>query len=151
MALSSGVMTASSCLHSATLPPGTEVANKGNAFRPLCLLLLKSLDWNKFDEFFSFTRGRFVVDEENQMNRRYIRFNMNELVQIAAQSVGSGYCDSVQKCPDGMYNKSFVLMMDDGQEVIAKVPNPNAGVCHYTTASEVATMDFVSLPSILAY
>ncbi|KAI9672324.1 MAG: hypothetical protein M1817_003346 [Caeruleum heppii] len=32
--------------------------------------------------------------------------------------------------------------MDDGREVIAKVPNPNAGSRHFTTASEVATMDF---------
>jgi len=35
--------------------------------------------------------------------------------------------------------------MDDGKRVIAKVPNPNAGQPHYTTASEVATMDFVSI------
>lgn len=33
--------------------------------------------------------------------------------------------------------------MDTGKEVIGKVPNPNAGIEHYTTASEVATMDFV--------
>jgi hypothetical protein len=37
--------------------------------------------------------------------------------------------------------------MDDGQEVIAKVLNLNAGISHYTTASEVATMDFVSVTS----
>lgn len=34
--------------------------------------------------------------------------------------------------------------MVDGREVIAKVPNPNAGRPHFNTASEVATMDFVS-------
>lgn len=33
--------------------------------------------------------------------------------------------------------------MDDGKQVIAKVPNPNAGRAQITTASEVATMDFV--------
>ncbi|KAF2995261.1 hypothetical protein E8E13_003826 [Curvularia kusanoi] len=33
--------------------------------------------------------------------------------------------------------------MDDGRELIAKIPNPNAGRAHYTTASEVATMDYV--------
>ncbi|GAB7353080.1 hypothetical protein MBLNU459_g3626t1 [Dothideomycetes sp. NU459] len=32
--------------------------------------------------------------------------------------------------------------MNDGKEVIAKVPNPNAGRPHFTTASEVATIDF---------
>ncbi|EFR05490.1 hypothetical protein MGYG_08505 [Nannizzia gypsea CBS 118893] len=66
---------------------------------------------------------------------------MNELIRIAAQSVGAETCVNVHKCPDGMYNKCFVLTMDDGQEVIAKVPNPNAGLPRLTT-SEVATIDF---------
>ncbi|KDB26353.1 hypothetical protein H109_01821 [Trichophyton interdigitale MR816] len=59
-------------------------------------------------------------------------------------AVGASYCISVKKYPDGMFNKAFVLTMDNGREVVAKVPNPNAGIPHYTTASEVATMDFVS-------
>ncbi|KAG4436585.1 hypothetical protein IFR05_007939 [Cadophora sp. M221] len=33
--------------------------------------------------------------------------------------------------------------MDDGREVIAKLLNPNAGRAHFTTASEVATMNFL--------
>lgn len=86
-----------------------------------------------------------MVDEKNQIDRRYTRFNMNELARIAARSVGSKSCVSIRKCLDGMCNKCFVLTMDDGQEVVVKVPNPNAGVSHFTTASEVATMDFVSM------
>ncbi|GIZ41529.1 hypothetical protein CKM354_000483000 [Cercospora kikuchii] len=35
------------------------------------------------------------------------------------------------------------MTMDNGKEVVAKLPNPNAGRQHFTTASEVATMDFV--------
>ncbi|RMD43677.1 hypothetical protein DV735_g1481, partial [Chaetothyriales sp. CBS 134920] len=82
---------------------------------------------------------------------------MNELVRVAARSIGATDCVSVRKCPDGMYNKCFILTMDDRQEVIAKVPNPNAGVSHYTTASEVATMDFARdtlhapLPKVYAW
>ncbi|GBF65387.1 altered inheritance of mitochondria protein 9 [Trichophyton mentagrophytes] len=105
-------------------------------------LTSQSADWNSHEDFFSFTRGRFVVAEADQLVQRCVRFNMNELARIAAQSVGARACVNVQKCPDGMYNKCFVLTMDDGQEVIAKVPNPNAGLPHQTTASEVATMDF---------
>ncbi|KAH6855793.1 hypothetical protein B0I37DRAFT_63028 [Chaetomium sp. MPI-CAGE-AT-0009] len=37
--------------------------------------------------------------------------------------------------------------MDDGREVVGKVPNPNAGLPHYTTASEVANMDFIGTPT----
>ncbi|GCB18970.1 hypothetical protein AAWM_01855 [Aspergillus awamori] len=34
------------------------------------------------------------------------------------------------------------ITMDNGREIIAKLPNPNAGRPHFTAASEVATMDF---------
>ena len=34
--------------------------------------------------------------------------------------------------------------MDDDLQVVAKIPNPNAGLKHFTTASEVATMDLVN-------
>lgn len=70
---------------------------------------------------------------------------MNRLARIAAESVGASRCVSIKKYPDGMFNKALLMSMDDGREVIAKVPNPNAGVPHFTTASEVATMDFVCL------
>jgi hypothetical protein len=49
----------------------------------------------------------------------------------------------VQKLPEGNFSKVFLITMDDGKEVIAKLPNPNAGRAHFTTASEVATMDYV--------
>ena len=38
----------------------------------------------------------------------------------------------------------FRLLMHDGKSVLARIPNPNAGPSFYTTASEVATMEFVS-------
>lgn len=103
-------------------------------------------DWNSYDEFFKFTRGRFIVDEAENLRKREIRFDMNSLARVAAESVGAARCISIEKYPDGMFNKAFLMSMDDGREVIAKVPNPNAGVPHFTTASEVATMDFVSYP-----
>ncbi|KMU89845.1 hypothetical protein CIHG_07528 [Coccidioides immitis H538.4] len=99
-------------------------------------------DWNSNDEFFKFTRGRFIVDEVENLRKREIRFDMNSLARVAADSVGAARCIAIEKYPDGMFNKAFLMSMDDGREVIAKVPNPNAGVPHFTTASEVATMDF---------
>lgn len=44
---------------------------------------------------------------------------------------------------EGQYNKAFVLSMNTGEELIAKLPNPNAGPAYFTTASEVATRHFV--------
>ncbi|PLN85569.1 kinase-like domain-containing protein, partial [Aspergillus taichungensis] len=98
--------------------------------------------WNSKDEFFKFTRGRFVIDEAENLRKREVRFDMNRLARIAADSVGAAQCISITKYPDGMFNKAFLMSMDNGREVIAKVPNPNAGAPHFTTASEVATMDF---------
>ncbi|KAL3479210.1 kinase-like domain-containing protein [Aspergillus californicus] len=99
-------------------------------------------DWNSKDEFFNFTHGRFIVDEGENLRKREVRFDMRELAKVAADSVGATKCISVKKYSDGMFNKAFLLAMDNGREVVAKVPNPNAGIPHLTTASEVATMDF---------
>ncbi|KAJ8067351.1 hypothetical protein OCU04_004704 [Sclerotinia nivalis] len=76
------------------------------------------------------------------MSQRHVRFNVNELARIAAEAVGGKLCVSIEKYPDGMYNKAMLLTMDNATQVVAKVPNPNAGRPHFTIASEVATMDF---------
>ncbi|KAM5447484.1 hypothetical protein MaudCBS49596_005995 [Microsporum audouinii] len=67
---------------------------------------------------------------------------MQELASAAARSVDAARCINIQRCPDGLYNKAFILTMDNGKEIVAKIPNPNAGAPYYTIASEVATMDF---------
>lgn len=97
------------------------------------------------EDYFRFTRDRFVSDEQHEMSQRYVRFNLAELARYAAKAVGSESCIGVEKYPDGMYKKAFLLTMDDGAQVVAKVPNPNAGRPHFTTASEVATVEFVYL------
>ncbi|KAI2964610.1 hypothetical protein CBS147323_6309 [Aspergillus niger] len=84
---------------------------------------------------------------------------MNELAKCAAEAVGFTFSDCVriEKFSDGMFNKAFLFTMQDGTQVVGKVPNPNAGRPHYTTASEVATMDFVRnelstpVPKVLAW
>ncbi|KAJ8104742.1 hypothetical protein OPT61_g10596 [Boeremia exigua] len=109
------------------------------------------------EDLFNYTRGRFVCNEQYEMSQRHVRFNVNELARCAADAVGAKSCVSVSKYPDGMYNKSMLLTMDDGSRVVAKVPNPNAGLPHFTTASEVATMEFARnvlgnpVPKVLAW
>ncbi|KAK2863701.1 hypothetical protein FQN49_004075 [Arthroderma sp. PD_2] len=100
--------------------------------------------WNDNEEFFRFTRSRFLRDEAKELSRRYVKFDVQQLAKIAAEVAGPGTrrCVKVEKLADGLYNKALLLTMDDGIQVIGKVPNPNAGIPHFTTASEVATMDF---------
>ncbi|KAL3473948.1 phosphotransferase enzyme family protein [Aspergillus californicus] len=73
---------------------------------------------------------------------RYVRFNIDALCSIAAQSVGSASRTDVTKLSEGNFNKALLLTMNDGKEVIAKITNPNAGSPQFITASEVAVMDF---------
>ncbi|KAI4114120.1 MAG: hypothetical protein LQ345_005048 [Seirophora villosa] len=68
---------------------------------------------------------------------------MNELARIAAQSIGAPPCTKIEKYQEGQFNKIFLITTANGKEVIAKVPQPNAGRPHFTTASEVATMHYV--------
>jgi len=97
-----------------------------------------------YEHFFHYTSGRWLWDEESQLRERFLFFNVHELQRIAAESVGAQSCVSMTKLAEGGYNKVFRLVMDNGSVAIARIPNPNSGPAHKTTASEVATMDFVS-------
>lgn len=90
-----------------------------------------------------FTSGRWLWNKQQQFACRNVKFGLSTLVQIAASAVGARSCTHVLKISEGQYNKVLQLTMDDGRDIIAKLPNPNAGRPHFTTASEVATMDFV--------
>lgn len=80
-----------------------------------------------------------------------MEFDVTELANIAASAVNAQSCARLEKLSEGNFSKVFLLTMDDGKEVIAKVPNPNAGYKHFTTASEVATVDYVSNCSSFSY
>jgi len=95
------------------------------------------------ESFYRYISGRWLWDEPAQLSRRYVQFDMAELAQIAAISIGASLCVEIKKLLEGSFNKTFLLTMNDRNEVIAKVLNPNAGRPHFTTASEVATIDFV--------
>jgi hypothetical protein len=55
----------------------------------------------------------------------------------------------VLKCEEAMNNRAYLLTMDNGSVVLAKLPNSSAGPAFYTTASEVATRAFVGVFNIL--
>ncbi|KAL3485642.1 kinase-like domain-containing protein [Aspergillus germanicus] len=100
------------------------------------------------ESLFHFTRGRFLTNESQESTQRHAPFNVDELAKLAVRAAeetsnGRRECIDIEKLADGMHNKAIRFTMDDGFQVIGKVPNPNAGLPHYTTASEVATMDFM--------
>ncbi|KAL4894781.1 hypothetical protein BDV59DRAFT_174953 [Aspergillus ambiguus] len=54
-----------------------------------------------------------------------------------------GHSAKITKCVEGLHNKAFILKMDNGSKVLAKLPNPNAGPAHFSVASEVATRELL--------
>ncbi|KZF23034.1 phosphotransferase family protein [Xylona heveae TC161] len=97
---------------------------------------------HRFAELFHYTSGRWLWDEEKQKGDRFAAFNVPELQRVAAKSIGANECIAITKLAEGSFNKTFKLRMNNGTNVIARIPHPIAGPQYYTTASEVATMDF---------
>lgn len=106
-----------------------------------------TLEEPDFEHLFCYTSGRWLWDEEQQLQDRYKAFDVSQLQALAAQAVGSDGCVSISKLAEGGFNKVLRLLMNDGKTVLARIPKPNAGPPFYTTASEVATMEFVSSSS----
>ncbi|KAJ0421406.1 phosphotransferase enzyme family protein [Aspergillus carlsbadensis] len=100
--------------------------------------------------------GRWLWDEASQLRKRYQRFNVEELKRAAARAVNADFCTRITKLPEGAYNKTFLLAMDNDVDVIAKIPNPYIPQ-KFATASEVATFDFlrnelgIPVPRIFAW
>lgn len=103
----------------------------------ILIILLNFTDLQYGQDLFNYTRGRFVRNEEHEMSQRHIRFKVNELARCGAEAVGAKTCVGLGQYPDGMCNKSMLLTMDDGSRVVAKIPNPNAGLPHFTTAAKL--------------
>lgn len=87
------------------------------------------------------TRGSY--NERRRLSERYLRFNIDELKRVAVECTDHVKCTSIIKLAEGGASKVFLLTMEDGFEVVAKLPTPIAGPSHYLTSSEVATMEFL--------
>lgn len=94
-------------------------------------------------DFYNYTGGRWLWDEQQQLQDRSTTLNVAELADAALERFETK-CVSITKLAEGGYNKVFRLVTDSEETVIARIPNPNVGNPCYTTASEVATMEFVS-------
>lgn len=125
------------------IKPSSYLLSFSKGHHALASMPTPSTDWNTHHEFFHHTSYRWVLNEQHEMEMRNVQFDMNNLARIAAESMGFQECKNVEKLDEGCYNKVFLFTMNDGSEVVGKVPSRNAGRPHFTTASEVATMDFV--------
>ncbi|GKZ27390.1 hypothetical protein AbraCBS73388_004497 [Aspergillus brasiliensis] len=95
------------------------------------------------DELFAYTNGHFLIDEQHQLARRYVRFDLDALCSVAA-AVGDVLSPvaSVEKV-EGGFSKALLMKKENGSEVVAKIPCRIAGPAVLTTASEVGVLEYI--------
>ena len=94
-------------------------------------------------ELFSYTSGRYLYNEKLRQAERYVEFNIEALKEAVAKSVCRDRVIHMKKLAEGGFNRVLLLTMDDGLEVIVKIPFSIAVPKKLTTESEVATLDFL--------
>lgn len=55
------------------------------------------IDLHKDENYFRFTRGHFLSNNDHEISQRYVRFNLQKLARVAAEAVGSKLCVSIEK------------------------------------------------------
>lgn len=105
-----------------------------------------SPDCTSNEDLYSYKAQRWAWNEAFQLESRYVEFDVHALLGITEAAAGNdSICCKIAKLSEGNFNKAFLLTMRDGRQLVAKIPNPNAGRAHYTTASEVATLGYVCI------
>ncbi|PGH14834.1 hypothetical protein AJ80_05760 [Polytolypa hystricis UAMH7299] len=112
---------------------------------------------------YSHTASRWLHQDELQRQSRRLRFDFSRLCEGAVKSCsgggGAGGASRVVDCEkkEGGYYRIFILTMDSGKRVVARVPMPVAGPAILTTNSEIATVAYLQsetslpIPKILAW
>lgn len=91
---------------------------------------------------YHYTAGRWLSHDKLQRDARYIKFDFDALCAKAINaSAGATKVVRYEK-KEGGFNRVFVLSLDNGARVIARVPYPISGPRRLTTNSEVATMAY---------
>lgn len=80
----------------------------------------------KYEHFYRYTSGRWLWDEERQLQRHYVPFNVSELIRlVAGQRRNRGgevpSCVSMTKISEGKDSKLFQLRMDNDRTALARL------------------------------
>ncbi|KAH7914064.1 hypothetical protein BJ138DRAFT_1144560 [Hygrophoropsis aurantiaca] len=108
------------------------------------------------DTFYHYTSGYWLCNDKEHRAARSVTFNVPAFCRAAAEAVGAKAVIDMVKINESL-NRVFLVRFDTGREAIARFPTPLAGPPHFTTASEVATMDFLRrqlafpIPRVLAW
>ncbi|KAH9848501.1 kinase-like domain-containing protein [Lenzites betulinus] len=123
--------------------------------RPLPRRGLSSVSPN---DLYDYTSGRWVYNDALRHQERRVAFDVDGLCRLAAESVHQSPADviSISKLAEGGFNRTFVIALRDGQQVVARVPYPMTVPYYFAVASEVATIKYhqsrgIPVPEIYGY
>ena len=93
------------------------------------------------EKLFEYSNGRFLVNEEYELAKRYSSFNVDALCHKVSSlpTVNSPIVKINKK--EGGYNKALLMTADNGRTILAKIPCRNIVPPRYSTASEVAVLE----------
>jgi hypothetical protein len=100
----------------------------------------------------------FSWNEKLRLAERRRLFNVKELGNLAVAAVQRSPKDLVkfEKLAEGGFNRTFLVSMREGFQMVARIPYPMTEPKHLLVASEVATMDYlrshgIPTPEIYGY
>lgn len=90
------------------------------------------------------------VNNDLRLAERRREFDVDELCRLAAQSVGRTSKDirTIVKLAEGGFNRTFLITMHDGFELVARIPYPVTVPKFFAIASEVATMRILRISGL---
>ncbi|KLO16686.1 protein kinase subdomain-containing protein PKL/CAK/Fmp29 [Schizopora paradoxa] len=105
---------------------------------------IDNLSLNPHD-LFEFTSGRWIYNDELRRAERRNSFNVEGLLQLAAESVKRSLDEIVrfEKLAEGGFNRVFLITMRDGFRPVARIPYSITTPKFFAVASEVATLAFL--------
>ncbi|KAG8720413.1 Phosphotransferase enzyme [Ceratobasidium sp. 395] len=105
--------------------------------------LLRNIRAISTHEAFSYTSGRWIVDEPARLAERYQPFNI-EALKAATATVGqaTSVVNMSKFGMEGAHSKSSLMTLDTGRELVANIANSLCGPTYPILASEVATMEY---------
>ncbi|KAF9499852.1 hypothetical protein BDN71DRAFT_1480493 [Pleurotus eryngii] len=83
------------------------------------------------NDLFNYSSGRRLVNNDLRLAERRRKFDVDELCRLAAQLA------------EGGFNRTFLITMHGGFEMVARIPYAVTVPKFYAIASEVATMHFL--------
>ena len=90
----------------------------------------------------SYTTGRWLRNDKQQHQGRYISFDYNRLrkrvIELSPGAKAITRCDK----SEGGFNRVFIFTCDNGKRIVARLPTRLVGPPRLTTNSEVATIKY---------